>query len=239
MSEAGRNEILLKYEQAKTLQGELGDQLRRLMDIQKRVAASCELVKKHCECLRKHTSTFLVGSGVQLAGLITQLFTIAVGLPFFLLGSVISVSELLRDLCSANKTELLQLFTELQQTAGQFKEAVHVYHSKLCSFTQFLDCIGKLCHKYPNELVVLGECGQVSTQDILRDLNVFVSRLDDFMSRVINPKGIDKEMIPDEEEAMSSYREAGVVEDVSDLNEAEILMELIRLTEAPIILTTR
>lgn len=207
-----------------------------MLDIQKRVAAICELEKKHLEYLRKRASTLLVGSGVQLAGFITHLFTIAVGLPFFLVGSVIYVSELLSDLCSANKTEPHQLF---QQTAGQFKEAAHVYHSKRCSFIQCLDCIVKLCHKYPNELVVLGECGQVSTQDILRDLNVFMSRLDDFMSRVINPKGIDKEMIPDEEEAMSSNREAGVVEDVSDLNEAEILMELIRLTEAPIILTTR
>ena len=209
------------------------------MDIQKHVAASFELVKKHQKYQRKHASTLLVGSGVQLAGLIVQLFTIAVALPFFLVGSVIYVSELLSNLCSANKAESHQLITEFQQTAGQFKEAAHVYHSKHCSFIQCLDCIVELCHKYPDELVVLRECGQVSTQDILRDINIFRSRVDDFISHVITPEGIHKERILDEEGAMSSKREARVLEDDSDLNEDEKVMKLIRLIEAPIILKTK
>ena len=210
------------------------------MDIQKQLAASSKLITKHYEYKRKHTSKILVGGGLQVAGLITQLFTMAVGLPFFLVGFVIYVSESLSDLCSANQTEPHQSLSDFEQTVGQLKEAIHVYHSKQCSLIQCLDCIVKLCHKYPNELVVLRECGQVSTQDILRDLNVYRSRVDDFFNRVINGKGIHKEMIPDEEEAVSSNGEARVLEDVSDLNEdAEKVMQLIRLTEAPIILTTR
>ena len=221
------------------MQGELAEQLRRLLDIQKQLAASSELITKYYEYKRKHTSKLLVGSGLQVAGLITQLFTIPVGFPFFLVGFGIYISESLSDLCSANKTEPHQSLSDFEQTIGQLKEAAHVYLSKQCSLIQCLDCIVKLCHKYPNELVVLRECGQVSTQDILRDLNIFRTRLDDFISRVINAKGIHKETIPDEEEARSSNREAGALEDVSDLNDNEIILELIRLTEAPIILTTR
>lgn len=215
------------------------DQLRRLLDIQKQLDAIFKLITKHHEYKRKQTSKLLVGSGLQVAGLITQWFTIAVGFPFFLVGFGIYFSESLRDLCSASKTELHQLVSDFEQTIGQLKEAAHVYHSKQCSLIQCLDCIVKLCHKYPNELVVLRECGQVSTKEILRDLNVYRSRLDDCISRVINAKGMQKEMIPDEEEAMSSNREAGALEVASDLDGNEIFLELIRLNEASIILTTR
>ena len=213
--------------------------MRRLLDIEKHFAATCKLATKQSEYQLKHNSALLVGSGVQLAGTITQLFTIAVGLPFFLVGVVIFVVESLRHMCSANEVEP-QLLTEFLQTAGQLKEAAHVYHSKLCSFIQCLECIVKFCQKYPNELVVLRECGQVSTQDILRDINIFRSRLDDFIKSVINSEEIHNEMILDKEEAMSSNREAaGGLEDVSALSEDEKMMKLIALTEAPIIVTTR
>lgn len=48
-SEVGMIEILLKYEQAKTLQSELGGQLHRLLDIQKQLAALLELATKQNE----------------------------------------------------------------------------------------------------------------------------------------------------------------------------------------------
>jgi len=237
-SEVGMIEILLKYEQAKTLQGELGGQLRRLLDIQKQLAALWEFATKQDEYHRKHISRLLVGTGIHLAGAITQFFTMAVGLPFLLVGFTLFATEELKHLCSANKTEP-QLNSDLLLTAGQFKELACAYHSKKCSLLDCLGCIVKLCHKYPDELVLLRECGQVSTQDILRGIDKFMSRLHDFVNSVINSEEIHKERILDEEEAMSSNREAGVLEDVSALNGDQILMKLIRLTEAPIILTTR
>lgn len=193
-----------------------------------------ELVTKHKEYDRKHTTAALVGNSVLLVGPIASFFSFGVGLPFVLVGTVIYVARSLHLLCLANKTEP-QLFTELQQTVGQFKEAVTVCRSQHCSFIQCLECIVELCHKYPNELVVLRECGQVSTKDIVRDINTFRSKLDDFIRSVAYSKGIHMEEIPHEEEVMSQH----IVEDVSALDEDEKVMNLIRLTKAPIILTKR
>lgn len=237
-SEVGRIEILLQYEQAKTLQGELGDQLHRLCDIFKHFEHFEELVTKHSKYQRRHTFTSLVGNGVQLAGFIAQFFTILLGLPLLLLGTVIYAVEECHDLCSANKTEP-QLFIEHQQTVGRFQEALCVFKNKYESFMQHLDDIAKLCIKYPNELVVLKECGQVSTQVILKDISIHKSRVNDFLSSVANSYGTYKGRILDEEEAMSSIREDGVKEDYSALKESEKMMKLTRLITAPIILTTR
>lgn len=169
---------------------------------------------------------------------IAKFCTIAVGLPFILVGTTVFVTEGLKYLCSDNKTEP-QLSSDLLITAGQFKELACACRSKQCSLLECLRCIVKLCHKHPDELVLLRECGQVSTQDISRGIEKFMSRVDDFINSVLNSKGIQKERILDDEEAMSSNREAGVLEDVSALNEDQLLMKLITLTEAPIILTTR
>jgi len=238
-SEVGMIEILLKYEQAKTLQSELGGQLHRLLDIQKQLAALWELARKQNEYERKHLSRLIVGSSINLAAqFIAKFYTIAVGLPVILVGVTASVTGGLKYLCSDNKTEP-QLISNLLLTAGQFTELACACRSKQCSLLECLRCIVKLCHKYPDELVLLRECGQVSTQDILRGIDKFMSRLHDVFNNVINSEEIHKERILDEEEAMSSNREAGVLEDVSALNEDQILMKLIRLTEAPIILTTR
>lgn len=208
-----------------------------MCDILKHFEANFNEITKQIQYLQRQASTLLVGSGVQLAGYIAQLFTVAVGLPFFLVGTVIYVAEGLHLLCSTNKIQP-QLFIEHQQTVGQFQEASHVYFSKFKSFIQCLKDIVELCLKHPNELVVLRECGQVSTQDILRDISTFMSRLDDFYSSVINSEGIHRERILDEE-AMSSNREAGVKKDDSAFNVSEKMMELTRLITAPMILTTR
>lgn len=193
-----------------------------------------ELVTKHNEYDRQHTTAALVGNSVSLVGQIASFFSFGVGLPFVLVGTVMYVAKSLHLLCLANKTEP-QLLTELQQTVGQLKEAVSVCRSQHCSFIQCLECIVELCRKYPNELVVLRECGQVSTKDIVRDINVFRSKVDDFIRSVAYSKGIHMEGIPDEEEAMSH----NILEDVSALDEDEKVMKLIRLTKAPIILTKR
>ena len=206
-----------------------------MWDILKHFTASYnELVTKHNEYKRKHTTALLVGNSVSLVGQIASFSSLAVGLPFVLVGTVIYVAKSLHLLCSANKTEP-QLLTELQLTVGQFKEAVSVYRNQHSSFIQCLECIVELCHKYPNELVVLRECGQVSTKDIVRDINTFRSKVDNFISSVAYSNGIHKEGIPDEEEAMSH----NILEDVSALDEDEKVMKLIRLTKAPIILTKR
>ena len=203
-----------------------------MWDILKHFTASYnELVTKHNEFKHKHITAVLVGNSVSLVGQIANFFSFGVGLPFVLVGTVIYVAKSLHLLCSANKTEP-QLFTELQLTVGQFKEAVSVCRSQHYSFIQCLECIVELCHKYPNELVVLRECGQVSTKDIGRDISLFRSKLDDFIRSVAYSKGIHMEGMPDEEEAMSHN-----ILDVSALDEDEKVMKLIRLTKAPIILT--
>lgn len=206
-----------------------------MWDILKHYTASYnELVTKHNEFDRKYTTAALVGNSVSLVGQIACLFSSGVGLPFVLVGTVIYAAKSLQLLCLANKTEP-QLISELQLTVGQLKEAESVYHCQHCSFIQCLDRIVELCHKYPNELVVLRECGQVSTKDIVRDINTFRSKLDDFISSVAYSIGIHKKGIPDEEEAMSD----NILEEVSALDEDEKVMKLIRLTKASIILTKR
>lgn len=236
-SEVGMNEIPLKYEQAKTLQGELGGQLRRRLDIQKQLAALSESITKHSEYERKHICRLLVFYCIQLAGFIADFLTIIVGSLLLLVGSVAYAREELNHRCSAIKT-YQELFSDYQEKAGQLKEVAYACRSMQCSLFECLGCIVKLCHKYPDELVLLRECGQVSTQDVIRDIDKFMFRLHDFFNSVINSKEIHKERILDEEEAISSNREAGVPEDVSALNVDQLVMKLITLTEAPIILTT-
>ncbi|XP_068690893.1 uncharacterized protein [Montipora foliosa] len=266
-SESGVNEIYQKYGQLKALQGELGDQILRTRDIAKRADA---MHKDFVTKLKERNRTLLVadtlslvgsslslagsslslagsslslaGSSLSLAGSITTLgplwSILTIGGLFYAFGGLKFLSR-----CSSKKREpeLSQLADELLQIDGQLKEALYVGDKKTASFAQCLFDIGEFCREHPNELVVLRECGHVSTQDILRDINKFWSRLGDFLSISSKTlKEIHEERILGEEEAIVSMnKEPGVIDDDScAVLEDKMMMKLIRLITAPVIVTT-
>lgn len=218
-----------KYEQLNELQNELGDQIRRTWNIMKRVEAS------YNDCVTKFNDeyqgnlTVLFASSFSLSGAITSPFTHGLGLIVTFAGEGL---KLLSN-CSSKKRkrELPQLVNKLSQTVGQFKEELHVFEDKKRAFfNQCLDNIVEFCHEHPNELVVLGERGLLSTQVILRDINTFMSRLDDFLSG-------NKRILGEEEEV--SNKEPGVMkEDSCVVMDDKTIMKLIKLIKAPVIVTT-
>ena len=252
-SEVGVNKIALKYKQVKVLQDELGEQSLRLCDIIKRVVASSnEFATKSNEYRSRVLSsskrallwtTFIA---LSLVGKYSGLFTCEVRPVLSIVAGVfciLSVAENAKFQLSAKEREEMskrrQLLKKLQQKDGRFKEALHVFKTKFVSFVQHLHEIAEFCQEHPNEMVVLRECGPVSTQQVLRDISTFWSRLGDFLSSVCNPRQTHGEVILDlDEEAMSSNEEVGVIEDDSALMSSvnEKVMELKRLITAPIIL---
>ena len=245
-SEVWVSEISLKYEQIKALQNDLGEQILRLWDIIKSVFGTYdELVTKINECRSRLLSTSnrcIVWNAFSCAGYICLLsFTPAVGSVLSIAGSGLLLAEQLKFLCSAKEKEeeakRMQLLHELQQKCGQFKEALHVFQTKRVSFMHHLKDITEFCHQHPNELIVLRECGQVSTQQVLRDISTFMSRLEEFTSTATNSRETHEKMVADGQ-GMASNNEVGIVEDGSDLSEDEKLVEWRRLLMSPIILPT-
>ena len=240
-SESRVNEIYQKYGQLKALQGELGDQILRAWDIAKRaVAMYNDFVTK----LKEHNRTLLVGNILSLAGSSLSLVGSITGCSTLgPLWSILTMAGLFYAAGGLKKreSELSQLAHELLQIDGQLKETLYVRDKKMDSFAQCLFDIGEFCREHPNELVVLRECGHVSTQDISRDINTFLSRLADFLSiSGKNSKEIHEERILGEEEAIVSMnKEPGVIDDEScAVLEDKKIMKLIRLITAPVIVTT-
>ncbi|XP_068700104.1 uncharacterized protein [Montipora foliosa] len=248
-SEGGVNEMNQKYEKLKALQDELGDQILRTWDISKRVVAMnndyVTKVKEHNRTIRVKC----VGGIVSLTGGSLSLGSHTccstcptlgpLGLILFIGGSLCAIVKARK--LQKREPELLELEKELSQTCGQLKEASYVAHKKMESFAQCLADIVEFCREHPNELVVLRECGHVSTQDILRDINTFRSRLADNLknSEEIHEEGILGE--EEEEEAIVSMnKQPGVMNDDScaGLEDKESIMKLIRLITAPVIVTT-
>ena len=233
-----------KYEKLKALQDELGDLMLRRWNITKLVVASNNRFVTKCNVEYQDNLTGLVASSLSLAGIITCYFTLGLGL--FLAGAGAGAEWLkLLGKCSSKKREpeLPQLANKLLQIDDQLKKAFHVEDKKRHSFNKCLDDIVEFCHEHPDELVVLRECGQVSTQDILRDIDTFRSRLADFWSSIINSKEINKERNlgeeEEEEEAIVANKEPGVIEgDSYAVIEEKMIMKLIRLNTAPVIVTT-
>ena len=245
-SEVWVSEITLKYEQVKALQNDLGEQILRLWDIMKSVFGTYdELVTKINEYGSRIISSLsrcLVWNAFSCAGSIGLLsFASAVGSVLSIAGSGLLIAEQLKFLCSAKRREeedkLVQLLIELQQKAGQLKEAFHVFDTKLVSFMHHLKDITEFCHEHPNELILMRECGQVSTQQVLRDISTFMSTLEEFTSTASNSREIHEKMIVDGQ-GMALSREVGVIEDGNDLTEDGKVMKFKRLLMAPIILTT-
>ncbi|XP_068697676.1 uncharacterized protein [Montipora foliosa] len=240
-SEDGVNEMNQKYEKLKALQVDLGDLMLRRWNITKLLVASNNSFVTKCNVEYQDNLTGLVASGLSLAGIITCYFTLGLGL--FLTGAGAGAEWVkLLGKCSSKKREpeLPQLANKLLQTDGQLKEVFHIEDEKRHSFNQCLDDIVEFCHEHPDKLVVLRECGHVSTQDILRDIDTFRSRLADFCSSIINSKEINKERnLGEEEEAIVANKEPGVIEDDSyAVIEEKMIMKLIRLNTAPVIVTT-
>ena len=245
-SEVGVNKITLKYEQVKVLQDELGEQILRLLVIIKLVVANVvneyrsRVLSSFKRCL-----LWITFCALSLVGEYSGLFTCEVGPLLSIVAGVFVIlflAENAKMQFSAKEIEemskRIQLPYELQQKDGQLKEALHVYQTKFVSFQQHLHEIAEFCQEHPNEMVVLRECGPVSTQQVLRDISTFRSRLKDFLSSACNSRETHAEVILDlDEEAMSSTEEVGVIEDGSALSGKEKVMELKRLITAPIILT--
>ena len=244
-SEGGVNEMNQKYEQLKALQDELGDQILRTWDITKRVVAMYNDYETKLKERNRTIRVKLVGSIVSLAGsslscasdtCCSTCSTLGpLGLILVIGGwsyAMVKDRKLLK-----REPELSQLENELSQTCGQLKEASHVEDKKMDSFVQCLNDIVEFCRKHPDELVELRECGLVSTQDILRNIDTFRSRLADFRSSIINSKEILGE--EEEEEAIVANKEPEVIEDdICAVIEEKIMMKLIRLITAPVIVTT-
>ena len=245
-SEGWVNEMNHKYEQLKALQDELGEKMLRKWDITKRVVAMYnDLVTKS----KEHNRTLrvkLVGSIVSLAGSSLSLASHTCCSTCSTLGPLWWILAIGSGYCVVVKErkllkrepEFSQLANELSQTFGQLKEASQVADKKMDSFSQCLVDIVEFCREHPNELVELRECGHVSTQDILRDINTFRSRLADFLK---NSKEIHEERILGEEEEaiVSMNKEPGVTDDDSCAGlEDKKIMKLIRLITAPVIVTT-
>ncbi len=243
-SGAGVTEITFKYEQVKVLQGEIGEQFLRLLDIIKQfVATNNELVTKDNENRSRNLSTLkrsLLWGTLSLAGLVSGFFTIVVGSVLGSVGSVVFAAEQLKLLCSLKETKWMQLIIELQRKDGQFTEALHVFKTKFASLKQHLNEIVKICHEHPNELVVLKGCGQVSTKQVLSDINSFLSLLKHLKERARNAKEIEEERIEIiVKEPMPSNKEVEVFEDDSAFNADEMVMKFKGLITAPIISTTK
>ena len=243
--EVGVTEITFKYEKVKALQNEVGERILRLWNILKSIVATeNELVTKINEYQGRCLSTCnrcIIWRALSCAGFI-GLFTSPVGLVLSMAGDGLFTAEVLKFICSAKRREeedkQVQLMVELQQKAGQFKEALDAFYTKFVSFIQHLKDITEFCHEHPNKLIVLRECGQVSTQQVLRDISTFMSRLEECASTASNSREVHQEMILDEE-TMASNKDVGTVEDDSSVKEDDLLMKWKRLLTEPIILTTR
>ena len=246
-SEVGVNKITLKYEQVRVLQDELGKQILRRWDIINRaVASSNEFATKSNEYRSRLLSSskrgllWITFGFLSFGGYISGLFTVEVGLVLSIFSNVfvlLSVAEDTKFRFSAQEKEemskRMQLLNELQRKDGQLEEAHHVLKTKSDSFIQHLHEITWFCQEHPNEMVVLRECGQVSTQQILRDISTFMSRLGDFLGSAYNLREAHEEVIRNDEAMASNQR----VKDDSALSEDEKVMKFKRLITAPIILT--
>ena len=180
------SEVTFKYEQVKLLQDELGKRiLRSCHIIESKAATYNEFVTMFNEhrsrglsSLKRVLVWFLVGL-LSIAVRYSDLFTpdSVAKLVLLIVQSVahlnVTADWFKQEFSKKEReegTKRMQLLHELQQKSGQFKEALYLYKKQFDPFMQQLGYIVEFCHEHPNELIVLRECGQVSTQQVLQTL---------------------------------------------------------------------